>query len=218
MTMNDLIPAEVEDQEVDYKDYYSLLGITKEATDKEIIAAYRNKANVFHPDKEGGDANMFAHIRRAFEVLVDKEKRERYDTYGHFSDEDVSVANNYMMGLINHLVESDVDLGTVDIVTSLKKKITQDIQVTNIELRNVIGKIHRIEKAEKRTTTKLLLQVFTNNRIKLEDRKEKMDTDLNTLRVAKALVETFVYEFEQIAPAVHVQPTGYFSTNFTQGN
>lgn len=59
-------------------DYYSILGVPKTATEKEIKKAYRNKAKEHHPDKGGNEA-LFKEISAAYETLSDKKKREEYD-------------------------------------------------------------------------------------------------------------------------------------------
>ena len=65
-------------------DFYKLLGISRDATSKEIKKAYRQKSLQFHPDKnkEEGAAEKFAEIARAYEVLSDEEKKDIYDKYG----------------------------------------------------------------------------------------------------------------------------------------
>lgn len=66
------------------KDYYRVLGISREASDEEIKKAYRRLALKFHPDKNS-DANAeekFKEIGQAYEVLSDKKKRDTFDRYG----------------------------------------------------------------------------------------------------------------------------------------
>jgi curved DNA-binding protein len=70
---------------MNYKDYYSILGVAKEATDDEIRKAYRKLALRYHPDKTKGDkaANeKFVEINEAHQVLSDPEKRKKYDQFG----------------------------------------------------------------------------------------------------------------------------------------
>lgn len=65
------------------RDYYEVLGVSKTSSDDEIKKAFRKAAVKYHPDKEGGDETKFKEINEAYEVLKDKQKRQRYDQFGH---------------------------------------------------------------------------------------------------------------------------------------
>lgn len=63
------------------KDYYQILGVSKDASDEEIKKAFRRLAHEHHPDK-GGDQQKFKDVNAAYQVLGDKQKRAAYDRFG----------------------------------------------------------------------------------------------------------------------------------------
>ncbi|HLV79668.1 MAG TPA: molecular chaperone DnaJ [Chthonomonadaceae bacterium] len=67
------------------RDYYEVLGVSREATPDELKRAYRNLAKKYHPDinKAADAADRFKEIQAAYDVLSDEEKRRQYDRYGH---------------------------------------------------------------------------------------------------------------------------------------
>ncbi|WP_322806941.1 J domain-containing protein [Thermanaerothrix sp.] len=70
---------------MEYKDYYKILGVDRNATEEEIKKAYRRLAMKYHPDRNPGDKSAeekFKEINEAYEVLGDPEKRKRYDALG----------------------------------------------------------------------------------------------------------------------------------------
>ena len=68
------------------RDYYEVLGLSKGASDDEIKKAYRKLAKKYHPDMNPGDKTAeakFKEVNEAYSVLSDKDKRAKYDQFGH---------------------------------------------------------------------------------------------------------------------------------------
>lgn len=68
------------------RDYYEVLGVSKDASERDIKKAYKRLAMKYHPDRTEGDADLeakFKQVKEAYEVLTDSQKRQMYDQYGH---------------------------------------------------------------------------------------------------------------------------------------
>lgn len=67
-------------------DFYDVLGVSKDASERDIKKAYKRLAMKYHPDRTKGDKDLemkFKEVKAAYEVLVDPQKRAAYDQYGH---------------------------------------------------------------------------------------------------------------------------------------
>ncbi|HAN99793.1 MAG TPA: molecular chaperone DnaJ [Planctomycetaceae bacterium] len=70
----------------DKRDYYEILGVPRDASERDIASAYRKLATKYHPDRNPGDEDAtrrFKEGAEAYEILSDPQKRARYDQYGH---------------------------------------------------------------------------------------------------------------------------------------
>ena len=68
------------------RDYYEVLGVAKDASERDVKKAYKRLAMKFHPDRTKGDKSkeeQFKEVKEAYEVLNDDQKRAAYDQYGH---------------------------------------------------------------------------------------------------------------------------------------
>ena len=93
------------------RDYYEVLGVSRGASDDEIKKAYRKLAKQYHPDLHPNDKEAevkFKEVNEAYEVLSDKEKRARYDQFGHAGVDPNYGAGGGGFGGFNM---GDIDLG-----------------------------------------------------------------------------------------------------------
>ncbi|CZF85967.1 molecular chaperone DnaJ [Grimontia marina] len=68
------------------RDFYEVLGVSRDASERDIKKAYKRLAMKYHPDKNPGDetaAEKFKEVKLAYEILTDDQKRAAYDQYGH---------------------------------------------------------------------------------------------------------------------------------------
>ena len=69
------------------KDYYNILGVSKNASKDEIKRAYRRLAHQCHPDKNNGDDKKFKEVNEAYQVLSNDQKRQQFDQFGTAFDQ-----------------------------------------------------------------------------------------------------------------------------------
>ncbi len=68
------------------RDYYDVLGVQPDASETDVKKAYRRLAMKYHPDRNPGDASTeekFKEASEAYEILADRDRRQRYDRFGH---------------------------------------------------------------------------------------------------------------------------------------
>ncbi len=68
------------------RDFYEVLGVSRDASERDIKKAYKRLAMKFHPDRNQGDAQAaekFKEVKEAYEILTDPQKKAAYDQYGH---------------------------------------------------------------------------------------------------------------------------------------
>ncbi|MBQ1977358.1 MAG: molecular chaperone DnaJ [Ruminococcus sp.] len=97
----------------DKRDYYEVMGVAKGATDDEIKKAYRKLAKQYHPDLNPDNKEAeakFKEVNEAYEVLSDKDKRARYDQFGHAGVDPNYGAGGYGGG---SPFGQDIDLGDI---------------------------------------------------------------------------------------------------------
>ena len=106
----------------DKRDYYEVLGVSKDASKDEIKRAYRKMAKKYHPDvnKAPDAAEKFKEVNEAYEILSDENKKAAYDRYGHAAFEQV----------LEDLVARDlVDLKIWTLVISSVHSLAEDSHV-----------------------------------------------------------------------------------------
>jgi len=65
------------------KDYYEVLGVSRDVNEADLKKAYKRMASKHHPDRKGGDEEKFKDAKEAYDILSDAQKRAAYDQYGH---------------------------------------------------------------------------------------------------------------------------------------
>lgn len=142
---------------------YDLLGVTKNATDKDLKAAYRRAVKDAHPDK-GGNEQKFREVQEAFDVLIDPDRRRRFDTTGRLDKSRVTpdrirqFIDQTIQNVVSHKNGSN---GMPDDPTSenVRDKILVSMARARSELQNMR---HETQRKQARATK--MLQRFKPNK------------------------------------------------------
>lgn len=128
---------------------YEVLGIERGATLPEIKAAYLKKRSTTHPDK-GGRKEEFDEVQRAFMVLSDPERRQRYDEGGEHADQDEAA----LVALFETIVDASPDVDNFDLIERAVDTVV-DTELGAVKQKKKIElQIRRYKIAEKRIRRK----------------------------------------------------------------
>lgn len=110
-------------------DPYVLLGVERDADEAAIKSAYRKVAKAAHPDS-GGDAEQFARLQTAYELLKDPVRRKVFDDTGY--DPQLADAKDLkgllmLETLVNEFILDEREPGSFDPVAAMRRKLTDDI-------------------------------------------------------------------------------------------
>lgn len=126
---------------------YEILNVDRKATNKEIKAAYRKLAKKYHPDKKGGDEEMFKQIQKAYDVLGDNKKREHYDRTGD-TERTVNSPEKILMGVFAAIIESGDFSG--NIIKRVKSKLKDQVDLLKRQKNNGEKELKKILKMQGR--------------------------------------------------------------------
>ena len=130
------------------EDFYEILGVSRDASQKEIKKAFRNLSLKYHPDRNPGDKNAherFLKINRAHETLTDPEKKEIYDIYG---EEGLNNENNLMQRgkEVGPDARVDITVSLEDLYNGAKRSIQMEKNVICPKCHGTGGKLGKTKK------------------------------------------------------------------------
>lgn len=116
---------------------YEVMGVSKDAPQKAIKAAYRKLSGLHHPDK-GGDRDRFEELKTAYDVLIDPERRKRYDETGRLTESKVTAKamKTFIDSTMKGVVEAQRPNGSSDdpIWENIRDKIILSLKGARIEI------------------------------------------------------------------------------------
>jgi len=132
---------------------YKVLGVERTATVKQIKKAYKKLATKYHPDRPGGDVERFKDIKKAYEILMDKEARLYFDEHGEIQNQQKpsTIYELAIIKVMNH-VASWIAISNVqaDLVSHIIQNLNKEMNALKIEIQKGNQGIIQIEVARDR--------------------------------------------------------------------
>lgn len=173
-------------------DYYDILNISKDATEKEIKDAYRNLSKTHHPDK-GGDPEEFHLIKKAYETLIDKNKRAQYDKFGSDADDHQRIIN-CAITIFKTAVErnlSNLTLSILEVYEAGGRELNQHKTKAENEIKKIDKVLSKIKEAPKND---FINQILTAERAGQELQIEQINKSISTSEIAFKLLKEYTFE------------------------
>lgn len=200
-------------------DLYKILKLKRDCTAEQIRKAYRVLSKKYHPDMPHGNAELFKQIKLAHDVLMDADRRKKYDETGGYDEKGASniqatretritiaVIQN-MQSLLFNILSVTENLDTLDFVATMKLNITNDLKKINAEHGRVTKNLKRQEKhlatmmKRLKYKNKSMSNIFTDalqNAINVTNQEiEKINEQLEVFNAMLNLMEDFSYDFDK---------------------
>jgi curved DNA-binding protein CbpA len=180
---------------------YEVLGVARSASESVIRAAYLKKAKRTHPD-QGGKAEEFKEVARAYGVLGSAAKRLAYDETGREDEgpavEDAAVA--IVRNLTEMVIGNGHDPATTDFLREMRGQIAQAIANSEQQRADTNRKIARCNMLSKRFKDKsgnnLIAKILQGRMDEMERQVSAIERDRVNLEAAKTLLASYEYKVE----------------------
>jgi curved DNA-binding protein CbpA len=183
---------------------YELLGISREAGDAEIKAAYRRHAKSAHPDS-GGDVDSFAQLKCAYELLKDPIRRKVYDETGY--DPQLAEVKDLeglliLEKIVNDMVLDEREPGSFDPVALMRRKLTDEVVQARFhvfELERHRGRIrNHLDRINSRPMADVVGSMLRTRVTSITEAIEKASKHVEAIERAYEMLEGYGYEMESI--------------------
>jgi curved DNA-binding protein CbpA len=179
---------------------YDLLGISRNADDAAIKAAYRRLAKTTHPDS-GGDADSFAHLKCAYELLKDPVRRKVFDETGY--DPQLAEVKDLeglliLEKVINDMVLDEREPGSFDPVAMMRRRLTDEVVQARFhvfELERHRGRIrNHLDRISNKPMADVLGSMLRTRVSSITDAIDKASKHVIAIERAYEMLEGYGYE------------------------
>lgn len=182
---------------------YEILGVSKDASQKEVSDAYKRRAKQTHPDKEGGDHEEFVKVSLAFEILSNPEKREYYDRTGQTDQQSIKAEDILGNILGNLVVQWDIeDVKHTDIIVKITFAVSREKRKYTDMLDMITKEMEKLDEMEKRIVSDSpFFKIFIEKaRNKAKIMTDECDLFVKLINEIIELLEKGSYIFEEKEP------------------
>jgi curved DNA-binding protein CbpA len=185
-------------------DPYILLGLERSANDATIKQAYRKAAKNAHPDS-GGDADQFAKLQTAYDLLKDPVRRKVYDDTGF--DPQLADAKDLkglimLETLVNEFILDEREPGSFDPVAAMRRKLTDDILKSRfhiLELERHRTRVRKhVDRLGRKPETDVLGSMLRARSQSIADAIRNAENQIEIIEQAYAMLEGYSYELEAV--------------------
>jgi len=185
-------------------DPYNLLGLERDAGEQNIRDAWRKAAKTAHPDA-GGDAEHFARLQVAYELLKDPVRRRVFDDTGYdpeLSDPKDLQGVLMLEKLVNDVILDEREPGTFDPVAAMRRKLSDDIvknRMHILELERHRNRVRQhVDRLGRRPETDVLGSMLRTRSQSIAEAIRKTEAQIETIEHAYLMLEGYSYEIELI--------------------
>lgn len=185
-------------------DPYKMLGVERDADEQAIKLAYRKAAKSVHPDS-GGDAEQFARLQAAFELLKDPVRRKVYDDTGYDPQmADAKDLKGLMMieTLVNDFILDEREPGSFDPVAAMRRKLSDDILKSRfhiLELERHRARVRKhLDRLGRKPDTDVLGSMLRARSQSIADAIRQAETQIEVIEQAYTMLEGYSYELESL--------------------
>jgi hypothetical protein len=185
-------------------DPYILLGLERSANDATIKQAYRKAAKNAHPDS-GGDADQFAKLQTAYDLLKDPVRRRVYDDTGF--DPQLADAKDLkglimLETLVNEFILDEREPGSFDPVAAMRRKLTDDILKSRfhiLELERHRARVRKhVDRLGRRPETDVLGSMLRARSQSIADAIRSAESQIEIIEQAYTMLEGYSYELDML--------------------
>ena len=180
-----------------------MLEIDRDADDQAVKAAYRKAAKAAHPDS-GGDAEAFAQLQTAFDLLKDPVRRRVYDDTGYdpqLADQKDLKVVMMIETLVNDFILDEREPGSFDPLAAMRRKLSDDILKNRfhiLELERHRARVRKhMDRLGKRPDTDVLGSMLRARSQSISEAIKQSETQIETIEQAYTMLESYSYEIDR---------------------